>query len=381
MFKAAKDESSEHDEEVLAYIKAPNLPNEYRVLKQNLGEDLWNQLKTKRTPSGASLWDCLKSGVLMPDSKMGIYGCDAESYDVFNALFEPMIKQYFNLNIYHPGKNYGDLSKKENRDELDLAAVDTDNTIVSTRVRVARNLQGFAYAAKISDKDRLAVEDSIVQTTKKFDGDLAGKYVYMKDLSAEEQAKMVNDHILFHNRDEYIQKAGMFNDWPNGRGAFYNNDVFKTDESSGVAKKAMLWVNEEDHMRVICLQKGNNLLEVYSRLIRLLGFVEGNLKVAEHPKWGFLASCPTNVGTGLRASVHIRIPLTSALPSFKDLCRDMNIDIRGVHGEHSESSDGTFDISNKRRFGISEFDALTEMTKGVKNLLRIEQALKAASKK
>ena len=51
--------------------------------------------------------------------------------------------------------------------------------------------------------------------------------------------------------------------------------------------------------------------------------------MAEHPKWGFLASCPTNVGTGMRASVHVKIPLVSSLPCFKELCRDMDMDIRG----------------------------------------------------
>lgn len=331
MYQTCKETATENDAGVVEYIRAKPLDVEYRILKKNLTEQNWEKNKTKKTPSGAGLWDCLKSGIKMPDSKMGIYACDRESYDVFEEIFEPMILQYFNTKSYHPGKNYGDLSQKECRDQLDLAAVDTDNMILSTRVRVARNVDKVPYAAKISPKDRLKVEDMIVECTKKFDGDLAGSYVYMKDLSEEKQKEMVLNHILFHNRDDYIREAGMFDDWPNGRGAFYNADT---------EKKAMIWVNEEDHMRVICLQKGNDLLEVYSRLIRLLGFVESHLKIAEHKKWGFLASCPTNVGTGLRASVHIKIPLVSALPSFKDLCRDMNIDIRGVHGEHSESSDG-----------------------------------------
>ena len=63
----------------------------------------------------------------------------------------------------------------------------------------------------------------------------------------------------------------MFDDWPNGRGAFYNNDK---------EKKAMLWVNEEDHMRVICLQKGNDLLEVYERLIRVCTIVVSSSKAS-----------------------------------------------------------------------------------------------------
>lgn len=366
MYSEAKEDTAANDAKVNAYIAAPQLANEYRILKKTLTQDLYDKMKAKRTPGGASLWTCLKSGIICPDSKMGIYAADREAYDVFEEVFEPMILAYFNTKTYHPTADFGDLSKKEIRDALDLAALDTNNDmIVSTRVRVARNVDGVPYAATLTPEARCAVEDQIVKATAKFTGEeLSGKYMYLKDIDEATQAQMVEDHILFHCKDEYIREAGMFGDWPNGRGAFYN-----------AKKTLMIWVNEEDHMRIICLQKGNNLLQVYTRLNSALQSLDQQLKVATHKKWGFLASCPTNVGTGLRASVHIKIPLTSSLPFFKDLCDDMAIDIRGIHGEHSESTEGIFDISNRRRFGLTEFAAISEMARGVKNLIRIEKAL------
>lgn len=370
MSKANKEADAANDAKVLAYINAAPLENEYRILKKVVNKELWAKAKARRTPYGASLWDCLKSGIIMPDSKMGIYACDRESYDVFEDVFQPMILKYFNTTSFHCGKDYGDLSKKECRDKLDLAAVDTDKLIVSTRVRVARNVDGVAYAAKISPEDRVKVEKQIVDASAKFTGNIKGTYTYMNKLDEATQAQMVENHLLFHCKDEYIREAGMFEDWPNGRGAFYSDDK---------EKRTMLWVNEEDHMRVICLENGNDLLGVYTRLITTLKSLDTHLKVAEHPKWGFLASCPTNVGTGMRASVHVRIPLVSNLPCFDDLCKDMQMDIRGVHGEHSEkNAEGIYDISNRNRYGLSEISAISTMAAGVKNLIRIEMALKAA---
>lgn len=365
MYQQQKGNDGEFDKLCYEYIDAECPCHDRRILKKILTRSLFDKLKTKRTPSGGTLWDCIKSGILCPDSKMGAYCCDMESLDTFGELFEPMILTYFNTNQYHPESDYGDLTNEETMDMLDLAKLDTDNTmIVSTRVRVARNLLGYSYAARLTGEQRCEVESKIAEGTKKFTGDLAGKYTTLGDYSDEKQLQMVQDHILFHNRDEYIEKAGMYGDWPKGRGVFYNE-----------AGNFMIWVNEEDHMRVISLQKGNDMLKCYGRLVSAINELSKVMQLAIHPKFGCMSSCPTNLGTGLRASVHIKIPKTSALKCFEALCRDMRIDIRGIHGEHSESSDGTFDISNKRRFGMSEIACLGEMTRGVKNLIRIEKAL------
>jgi creatine kinase len=355
----------EQEKMVLEYIDSKPWDSDYRILKANLTKEIWNKYKDKKTSTGGSLWDCIKSGILCPDSKMGAYLCDRESVDLYQELFEPMIKQYFNTNQYHPECNFGDLESEDIKELLDLKRLDTDGTMIkSTRVRVARNLDGYPYAASLTDKQRCEVESKIADGVKKFTGDLAGTYTTLGDYTAEQQLQMVENHILFHNRDEYIEKAGMYGDWPRGRGVFYNAD-----------KTFMIWVNEEDHMRVISLIKGNDLLHCYGRLVKACNSLNEVVPLAKHNKWGMLSSCPTNLGTGLRASVHIMIPKTSALKCFNALCKDMRIDIRGIHGEHSESSDGTFDIPNKRRFGMSEIDCLGEMARGVKNLIRIEKAL------
>jgi protein-arginine kinase len=77
----------------------------------------------------------------------------------------------------------------------------------------------------------------------------------------------------------------------------------------------------------------------------------------------------------MRASVHIRIPKLSASPEFTQVCKDLGLSIRGIHGEHSESSDGIYDISNKRRLGVTEREIYSELYNGVKKLIELEKSL------
>ena len=83
--------------------------------------------------------------------------------------------------------------------------------------------------------------------------------------------------------------------------------------------------------------------------------------------------CPTNLGTTVRASVHIKLPKISAKPDFKSICDGLKLQIRGIHGEHSESAGGVYDISNKARLGLTEFEAVKQMYDGVKHLIELEK--------
>jgi creatine kinase/arginine kinase len=89
-----------------------------------------------------------------------------------------------------------------------------------------------------------------------------------------------------------------------------------------------------------------------------------------------LTTCPTNCGTGLRASIHVKLPkLSKDKARFEKIASDNNVQIRGIHGEHSESNDGIFDISNKRRLGFSEVELTWDMYNGVKAMIDAEKSL------
>ena len=121
-------------------------------------------------------------------------------------------------------------------------------------------------------------------------------------------------------------------------------------------KNFIVWVNEEDHIRIISMQKGASLKQVWGRLVRAIHAMEKRIEFVYHPKFGNLTFCPTNIGTGLRASVHVKVPKIADSGKLKEICESMDLQPRGVHGEHTESVGGVYDISNKIRIGRTEWD-------------------------
>jgi protein-arginine kinase len=122
------------------------------------------------------------------------------------------------------------------------------------------------------------------------------------------------------------------------------------------------------------MQMGGDVGAVLDRLIRGVNLISSKAPFSRDDRLGWLTFCPTNLGTTVRASVHMKIPKVSARPDFEKLCADMKLQPRGIHGEHSETTGGVFDISNKARLGISEFTAVKQMYDGVKKLIELEKA-------
>lgn len=181
-------------------------------------------------------------------------------------------------------------------------------------------------------------------------------------MSDSEKQRLVDDHFLFKNGDKFLQACGLERDWPDARGIFHNE-----------AKTFLVWVNEEDQLRIISMQQGANLAEVFKRLSAGVSKIEATIPFARDDHLGFVTSCPTNLGTGMRASVHIKLPnLKNNEKVFKSIADQYCLDIRGVNGEHTESVGGVFDISNKRRIGRSEVELVEDMMNGVKALIDAE---------
>jgi arginine kinase len=107
--------------------------------------------------------------------------------------------------------------------------------------------------------------------------------------------------------------------------------------------------------------------------------IEKEAKFSHDDHLGYITSCPTNLGTALRASVHIKLPLLGKnKDKFNAIADQFYVQIRGIHGEHTETDDGIFDISNKRRLGRSEKDLVQDMYNGVKAMIQAEKELAAA---
>merc|ERR1712154_380773 len=203
------------------------------------------------------------------------------------------------------------------------------------------------------------------------DEDLKGKYYPLSGMDEKTRQQLVDDHFLFKKGDRFLASAGINSFWPTGRGIFFND-----------SKTFLVWINEEDQLRIISMEQGANIKSVFGRLEKAVAAINEKLDFAFNEQLGYLTACPTNIGCGERASVHIKVPLTSQNKElFDEIATKNNLQIRGVDGEHSESKGGVYDVSNKRRLGITEWDGVKDLITGCMELIESEKKLQAEQAK
>jgi len=340
----------------------PTFPkNISSALSRNLTKEIWEELKDKKDACGVSFKTCIFSGAKNVDSGIGVYAGSHDSYTTFASMFDKVIEEYHK----HPkdAKHVSDMDAST----LQAPPLPEDEAamIKSTRIRVGRNLDGYPLGPGISREQRLDVMSKVVEACNTFEGDLAGTFYSLESMTEEQRNQLVEDHFLFKEGDRFLQACGLNRDWPSGRGIFHNND-----------KSFLVWVNEEDQLRIISMQNGADIHCVFDRLCRAAKHIETVCKFSHDEHLGYITSCPTNLGTAMRASVHIKLPkLSKDMAKFQEIADKYYVQIRGIHGEHSESTDGTYDISNKRRLGRSEKDLVQDMYDGVKAMIEAEKAL------
>jgi len=306
------------------------------------------------------LYDVIRSGVFNLDAGIGVYAADAECYSTFAALFDPIIQDYhgFGPKDRHPATDLGEKHISE------LTPLDPKGKYIkSTRIRCGRTLKGYPFNPLLTGDDYLIMQEKVKKALEQYaDEDLKGKYYPLDGMTKEDQDRLIKDHFLFKEGDRHLQHANACNYWPKGRGIFHNDK-----------KSFLIWVNEEDHIRIISMEEGSDVGKILDRLIRGIKGIEAKVPFARDDRLGWLTFCPTNLGSTVRASVHIRLPKLSAKKDFKDTCDKLNLQVRGIHGEHSESEGGVYDISNKARLGLSEYEAVKQMYDGIKELIRLEE--------
>ena len=227
------------------YPKFPE--NCQSLLCKHLTPEVFELLKDKKTSNGFTLEQAINSGVQNPDSSIGVYAGDRESYTVFGPLFDPIIKEYhgFGKDDSHHSNMEPDLLKAPNPDP-------EGKFILSTRIRVGRNIENMPLGPAISKVQRNQVEANVVKALRQLEGELAGKYYPLLGMSKEVQERLIKDHFLFKEGDRFLDAAGLNRDWPEGRGIYHNSD-----------KTFLVWVNEEDQLRIISMQKGGDIKDLF----------------------------------------------------------------------------------------------------------------------
>lgn len=337
----------------------PEIQSKDSLVSKHVTKDIWDKLSGHVTKtSGFTLEKAIACAVQFDDQHVGIYAGDGDSYEDFKDVFEPLILEYHGLSKEFAHVSDMDASKLTGN-------VNPEAPVHSTRIRVGRNIEGFGLSPGITKDQRIGVENLMKSAFQKLSDNLSGNYYPLTGMEESVRQQLVDDHFLFVSGDKNLQVSGMERDWPEGRGIFHNKE-----------KTFLVWVNEEDQLRIISMEKGGDVKGVFERLAKGIEAVGGSVsaeadkKFMLDPKYGYLHSCPSNLGTGMRASVHIDLPgyTKEGLPALKARCAELSLQPRGTRGESGGQTGVTYDISNKHRLGYSEVQLVQTMIDGV-NLL------------
>ena len=344
----------------------PYIRSKKSLVKKYVTRKAWSALKDIKTKTcGFTLWKAIQVSVEFPNQHCGIYAGDWDSYKDFAPVFDPIIQEYHGISA--------DSRHTSNMNPSKISGnVASDVPVHSVRIRVGRNIDGFGLSPGITRDQRRQLEQLMSHAVTNLQGDLAGQYYPLSGMNEKVRQQLVDDHFLFVSGDRNLQVAGMERDWPEGRGIFHND-----------AKTFLIWINEEDQLRIISMQKGGDVKGVFERLARGIKAVGDSVKAESgkdfclDEKYGYIHSCPTNLGTGMRASVHVDLPgwTNHSVDKLKARCEELHLQPRGTRGESGGQTGHTYDISNKHRLGYSEVELVQKMIDGVNQLWEEDKGL------
>ena len=223
-----------------------------------------------------------------------------------------------------------------------LQSGNESDVVFSTRIRLARNIKGFSFVNRYTKNDALKIIEIIENIVPSLGYGL--KLLRLKDIDDITKLSLVKKHLISpefaYNKSE--------------TGAIVINDE----------ENICIMINEEDHIRLQVISAGLELENLLNLAIEIDKKLEQLIPYAYNDKYVFLTSCPTNVGTGLRASVMVHLPAlakTGNIRKVLEVVNNFDMNIRGVYGEGSKISGDIYQISNKQSLGISEQEVIRNL--------------------
>ena len=243
-------------------------------------------------------------------------------------------------------------------DWLDASGEHADIAL-STRVRLARNLQGFPFGPQGGDPDRASVLDRVRSALSRVPSLEGARITDVTELSPRSR------RLLLERRLASRELVGGEGRKPHPGAALV----------VGTRRPVSIMVNEEDHLRLQTLGSGLRVHEAWHALDTLDEELGREVPYAFHPRYGFLTSCPTNVGSGLRASVLLHLPalvLTKEIGKVLQGLAQVGLTFRGLYGEGSEVVGNFFQLSNQTTLGKSEEDLVEHLDRIVRQVIEYE---------
>jgi len=358
----------------------PDFTKHNNYMSQCLTKEMYAELRDKVTPCGYTLDNCIQTGVDNPGHPhIMTVGCtlgDEETYETFKPLFDAVIARR------HNGYKATDMHTTDLKwQNLENGTFDKEY-VRSCRIRTGRSIRGLGLPTSCTRAERREVENIFKKVVSAWTGDLKGTYRSLFDMEETEIEKWIEEHLLYDKPvSPLLISSGMARDWPDGRGFFVNEE-----------KTLVIWVNEEDHCRIVSMQQGdqgtggNDMVKVFERFCTAIDAVEAGMKKDGYeymysPHLGYILTCPSNLGTGIRCGCHVKIPLLSKHPKFGELLEKLRLQKRGTGGVDTSSGadDGWFDISNSDRIGKSELQLVQEACNGINLFVQMEKELSAGN--
>lgn len=219
--------------------------------------------------------------------------------------------------------------------------------VISTRIRLARNVRGFLFLSRASAEMQRELADTVTAAVHRAAGLKDWVHVDVERLDELDRLLLVERHLISRQHAD-------------GTGA--RQVAFLPSEA------AAIMINEEDHLRIQVMRSGLQIEEAWEQINSIDDALEEQLEFEFHPQYGYLTACPTNVGTGIRVSVMLHLPalrLTNELEKVGQAARDMKLAVRGLHGEGTEALGDFFQISNQITLGRSEAEIIDDFARVV----------------
>lgn len=239
----------------------------------------------------------------------------------------------------------------DDRAELTQAAKKAAPVVLSTRIRLARNLVGPPFPERADVVQRRDVLTRCADQLSALPQMNKGTFFDISDLSTLEKQVLVERHLISRE----------LCDGEEGTGVYINK-----------GQTCSVMINEEDHLRIQFLKTGFNLKSVWKLIDAFDSELEKTIDVAFSPDFGYLTACPTNLGTGLRASVMMHLPglvISGQMERVIRAVSQLGITVRGLFGEGSDASGHIFQISNQQTLGESEAEILERLANVLKTVI------------
>lgn len=232
----------------------------------------------------------------------------------------------------------------------------SNDVVISTRIRLARNLKDYPFPCKLNHQGREKVIEKVKDAVKKSNSPVASDFSFIKmsELTSSQSVSLVEKRLV---SPEFISDT-------DGRAL-----LISKDESFSIM------INEEDHIRLQVITKGLSLEQAYDTADKLDTLLDENLDFAFDEKLGYLTQCPTNLGTGMRASVMLHLPALEKSRAINRIAGNLSklgLTIRGAHGEGTEPKGALYQLSNQVTLGISEKAAIENLKNITEQLIAQE---------